>query len=161
EEQVDRPRSRDDQDRQARREGHVETADRGSGALCRHRPAVLVAAVRILLDGRRKLTERRRAGCKAGARRRDGGGGLGDDVTINRAHDHTGALARSKGGPTPPDIVRSAYAELHVSDLERSRWFWVDLIGFAVTAEEPGALYLRGYDELTHHNLVLRQSATP
>jgi len=59
--------------------------------------------------------------------------------------------------PAPPDVVRSAYAELAVTNLDRSRWFWVDLLGFSVTAEEDDALYLRGYDELTHHNLVLRQ----
>ena len=49
---------------------------------------------------------------------------------------------------TPPDIVRAAYAELVVTDLERSRWFWVDLLGFVVTRADTDALYLRGYDEL-------------
>jgi 3,4-dihydroxyphenylacetate 2,3-dioxygenase len=63
--------------------------------------------------------------------------------------------------PDPPDIVRSAYAELVVTDLSRSRSFWVDLLGFAVTAEVPGAIYLRGYDELTHHNLILREGPRP
>ena len=62
---------------------------------------------------------------------------------------------------TPPDIVRAAYAELVVTDLERSRWFWVDLLGFAVTRADAGALYLRGYDELTHHNLILREGPDP
>lgn len=60
-----------------------------------------------------------------------------------------------------PDIVRAAYGELIVSDLERARWFWVDMLGFVVTAAEPGALYLRGYDELTHHNLILTEGPTP
>lgn len=60
----------------------------------------------------------------------------------------------------PPDIVRAAYGELIVSDLERARWFWVDMLGFVVTAAEPGALYLRGYDELTHHNLILTEGPT-
>jgi len=58
--------------------------------------------------------------------------------------------------PPVPDIVRSAYATLVVTDLAEARRFWVDLLGFVVTAEEPAALYLRGYDELTHHNLILR-----
>ena len=49
---------------------------------------------------------------------------------------------------TPPDIVRAAYAELVVTDLDRARWFWVDLLGFVVTRADDGALYLRGYDEL-------------
>ena len=60
-------------------------------------------------------------------------------------------------GPPPPDIVRAAYAELVVTDLARARWFWVDLLGFVVTRADADALYLRGYDELTHHNLILRQ----
>ena len=59
------------------------------------------------------------------------------------------------GLPPPPDIVRSAFAELVVTDLAEARRWWVDLLGFVVTDEDAGALYLRGYDELTHHNLVL------
>jgi 3,4-dihydroxyphenylacetate 2,3-dioxygenase len=59
-----------------------------------------------------------------------------------------------EGGP--PDIVRSAYAELIVTDLARARAFWVDLLGFVVSAEEPDALYLRGYEEFVHHSLILR-----
>jgi 3,4-dihydroxyphenylacetate 2,3-dioxygenase len=55
-----------------------------------------------------------------------------------------------------PDVVRSAYAELIVTDLARAKWFWVDVLGMVVQAEDAEALYLRGYDELTHHNLVLR-----
>jgi len=61
----------------------------------------------------------------------------------------------------PPDIVRAAYAELVVTDLDRARWFWVYLLGFAVTRDDPGVLYLRGYDELTHHNLILREGPEP
>src|SRR6204780_4606002 len=63
---------------------------------------------------------------------------------------HTGSL------PPVPDIVRSAYATLAVPSLPEARRFWVDLLGFVVTAEDSQALYLRGYDELTHHNLILR-----
>jgi catechol 2,3-dioxygenase len=59
--------------------------------------------------------------------------------------------------PPAPDVVRSSYAELIVTDLERSRWFWVDVLGLHVQAEAPDVLCLRGTDELTHHNLVLRQ----
>src|ERR1700723_2979687 len=55
--------------------------------------------------------------------------------------------------PPVPDIVRSAYATLIVTSLEEARRFWVDLLGFVVTYEDSQALYLRGYDELTHHHL--------
>ena len=51
--------------------------------------------------------------------------------------------------------MRSAYATLIVTDLAEARRFWVDMLGFVVTYEESGALYLRGYDELTHHNLIV------
>jgi catechol 2,3-dioxygenase len=63
--------------------------------------------------------------------------------------------------PPPPDIVRAAYAELVVTDLARARWFWVNVLGFVVTESGPGVLYLRGYDELTHHNLILAEGAEP
>jgi 3,4-dihydroxyphenylacetate 2,3-dioxygenase len=61
----------------------------------------------------------------------------------------------------PPDIVRSAYVDLVVTDLERARAWWVDLIGFHVQAEERGALYLRGYEEFVHHSVVLREGPKP
>jgi 3,4-dihydroxyphenylacetate 2,3-dioxygenase len=59
--------------------------------------------------------------------------------------------------PTPPDIVRSAYVDLVVTDLARARTWWADLIGFHVEHAEPGALYLRGYEEFVHHSVVLRE----
>src|SRR5580692_6538260 len=61
-----------------------------------------------------------------------------------------------KSLPPVPDIVRSAYATLVVTSLAEARRFWVDLLGFVVTYEDSGALYLRGFDELTHHNLIVR-----
>jgi catechol 2,3-dioxygenase len=62
--------------------------------------------------------------------------------------------------PEAPDIVRAAYATLVVTDLAEARRFWVGLLGFVVTHEDTSALYLRGYDELTHHNLILRAGPT-
>ncbi len=46
--------------------------------------------------------------------------------------------------PPAPDIVRSAYGTLVVTDLAEARHFWVDLLGFVVTEEDSSALYLRG-----------------
>ena len=62
--------------------------------------------------------------------------------------------------PPVPDVVRSAYATLIVTSLAEARRFWVDLLGFVVTDSDSDALYLRGYDELTHHNLILRSGPT-
>jgi catechol 2,3-dioxygenase len=59
--------------------------------------------------------------------------------------------------PTPPDIVRAAYAELVVTDLAKSREFYVDILGLVVTAEDENAIYLRTLEEFIHHNLVLRK----
>ncbi len=61
----------------------------------------------------------------------------------------------------PPDIVRTAYVDLVVTDLEPARAFWVELLGFHVTAQEPDALYLRGYEEFVHHSVVLRTGPHP
>jgi len=61
----------------------------------------------------------------------------------------------------PPDIVRAAYVDLVVTDLDRARDFWVDVIGLHVEAEEPDALYLRAYEEFVHHSVVLRVGRTP
>jgi catechol 2,3-dioxygenase-like lactoylglutathione lyase family enzyme len=55
-----------------------------------------------------------------------------------------------------PDIVRSAYATLVVTDLAKARRFWVDLLGFVVTCEDSSAIHLRGYDDPDY--LVLRWS---
>src|SRR5438270_6516649 len=59
----------------------------------------------------------------------------------------------------PFNIVRAAYAELVVSDLERARAFYVDVLGFVVTARTADRLYLRGYEERLHSSLVLRQGS--
>ena len=63
--------------------------------------------------------------------------------------------------PTPsvpaPDILRCAYMELVVTDLAKSREFYVDLLGLTVTVEDDEAIYLRSTDEFIHHNLVLRK----
>jgi len=58
------------------------------------------------------------------------------------------------------NIIRAAYAELVVADLEKAKAFYVDVLGFVVTAQTADRLYLRGYEERFHHSLVLRQGAT-
>lgn len=64
--------------------------------------------------------------------------------------------------PIPvPDIVRAAWVDLVVTDLDRARAFWIDLIGFHETAADADTLWLRGTADSVHHSLVLRRGATP
>ena len=56
------------------------------------------------------------------------------------------------------DIVRAAYAELHVTDLAASEWFYVDVLGMVVGDRTDDALYLRGWEERGHHSLILRSA---
>src|SRR4026209_509484 len=61
----------------------------------------------------------------------------------------------------PADIVRSAYAELIVTDLDASKHFWVDRLGFVISSEDSEAVYLRGHEEFVHHSLILRRGSEP
>jgi len=47
--------------------------------------------------------------------------------------------------------------ELVVTDLAKSREFYVDVLGLVVTEEDDEAIYLRSFEEFIHHNLVLRK----
>src|SRR3981081_4248926 len=63
---------------------------------------------------------------------------------------------------TPPfNIVRASHVELTVRDLARSRAFYVDCLGYLISAEEPEALYLRAVEERNHHSIVLRKGKEP
>lgn len=72
----------------------------------------------------------------------------------------TAAELVSTPAATPPyDILRAAYAELQVTDLEASERFYVDLLGMIVTERTSDALYLRGWEERLHHSLILRRAS--
>ena len=58
---------------------------------------------------------------------------------------------------TPPDVIRCAYAELIVTDLAKSRAFYVGVLGLVVTYEDADAIYLRAFEEYLHHSLVIRR----
>lgn len=61
----------------------------------------------------------------------------------------------------PFNVVRISHTELAVTDLERSRAFYVGLLGLQVTDEDEDALYLRALEERGHHCLVLRRGDAP
>ena len=61
----------------------------------------------------------------------------------------------------PFNIVRVSHVDYGVTDLARSRAYWVDALGFIVTDATAEVLYLRGLEERNHHSVILRRSAAP
>jgi catechol 2,3-dioxygenase len=59
------------------------------------------------------------------------------------------------------NVVRAGHIEFLVTDLVRSRAFYVDLLGFVETDADDTHVYLRGLEERHHHSLVLTQAETP
>lgn len=55
----------------------------------------------------------------------------------------------------PFNILRLSHVEYTVTDLARSRAFYVDTLGLQIAHEEPGRLYLRAMEERGHHCIVL------
>lgn len=55
-------------------------------------------------------------------------------------------------------ITRASHVSLGVTDLERSRDFYRDVVGLVVTEESDDVVYLRGLEEAAHHSLVLERS---
>src|SRR6185312_1478136 len=63
---------------------------------------------------------------------------------------------------SPPfNVVRASHVELAVRDLARSRAFYVDCLGYLVSAEDSAALHLRAVEERNHHSIVLRKAKEP
>ena len=56
------------------------------------------------------------------------------------------------------NITRASHTTLGVTDLEKSRDFYRDVIGLVVTKETDSSIYLRGLEEAAHHSLVLEHS---
>jgi catechol 2,3-dioxygenase len=67
-------------------------------------------------------------------------------------------LASTAPARTPFDIMRAAFVELHVTDLDASEQFYAGLLGMIVSARSTDAVYLRGWEERQHHSLILRQA---
>ncbi len=58
----------------------------------------------------------------------------------------------------PFNVVRVSHVAYGVSDLARSRAFYVDLLGMQVTGETSDAIYLRAMEERGHHSVVLTRA---
>lgn len=61
----------------------------------------------------------------------------------------------------PFNIVRLSHVTYRVTDLKKSRAFYVDTLGLQVTEENDDRIYLRAMEERGHHCIVLERSDTP
>lgn len=61
----------------------------------------------------------------------------------------------------PFNIVRLSHVEYRVTNLARSRAFYVDTLGLQVSFEDAGTLCLRAMEERGHHSVVLTQADQP
>lgn len=70
--------------------------------------------------------------------------------------DMTARVGRAVG-----NVVRAGHIEFLVTDLDRARRFYVDLLGFVETARDDRHVYLRGLEERHHHSLLLTRADEP
>ena len=62
----------------------------------------------------------------------------------------------------PFDIVRTSHVEFIVTDLDQSRKFYVDTLGFIETnSGDDNRIYLRGIEDRFHHSLILSKGNSP
>jgi catechol 2,3-dioxygenase len=59
------------------------------------------------------------------------------------------------------NVIRCARSVLNVTDLERSREFYVNTLGFIETDSDDQHIYLRGLEECNHHSLLLKKADKP
>jgi catechol 2,3-dioxygenase len=59
------------------------------------------------------------------------------------------------------DIVRTSHVEYLVTDLDKSRDFYVDALGLIETESDSRHIYLRGVEDRSHHCMILTLSAKP
>ena len=57
----------------------------------------------------------------------------------------------------PFAVTRASHVAIRVRDLQASRAFYVDLLGFVISDENQDTIWLRGLEEGCHHSLVLRR----
>ena len=59
------------------------------------------------------------------------------------------------------NILKTGHVELRVTDLERAREFYVELLGFVETERRADRIYLRCIEDWEHHSMILRQAESP
>ncbi|MFJ8064460.1 VOC family protein [Psychrobacillus sp. NPDC096426] len=57
-------------------------------------------------------------------------------------------------------IAHIGHVEIGVTNLEKSLWFFTEVMGLYVSASEGDRVYLRAWQDFDHHTLVLKKSDT-
>ena len=57
-------------------------------------------------------------------------------------------------------VCKLGHVELTTPDIDTSLHFFRDLVGLDVVAEHDGRIYMRAWNEIDHHSLVLREGPT-
>src|SRR5579862_4087277 len=57
-----------------------------------------------------------------------------------------------------PQIAKLGHVALTTPDLDKSLWFWRDLIGLREVEREGDTIYLRAWGDFEHHTLSLAPS---
>ncbi|AGJ62201.1 3,4-dihydroxyphenylacetate 2,3-dioxygenase [Saccharolobus islandicus] len=56
------------------------------------------------------------------------------------------------------NILRTSHVCIRVSDLDKARYFYSELLGFVETEKDGDYIYLRGIEEGQHHSLILKKA---
>jgi len=67
---------------------------------------------------------------------------------------------RSEGDRMMPEIAKLGHVALATPELERSVWFFRDVVGLDEVERRDGVVYLRGWGDWEHHSLSLREGET-
>ncbi len=59
------------------------------------------------------------------------------------------------------DVAQLAHVEMLTPTLDRTRAFFVDLLGMEETHRDGGSIYLRAYEDFYHHTLKLTEAPEP
>src|SRR5439155_2117441 len=57
-------------------------------------------------------------------------------------------------------VCKLGHVQLSTPDIDASLHFFRDLVGLDVVGEDDGKVYLRAWNEIDHHSLVLREGPT-
>ncbi|MDT7861838.1 MAG: 3,4-dihydroxyphenylacetate 2,3-dioxygenase [Saccharolobus sp.] len=59
------------------------------------------------------------------------------------------------------NVLRLSHVCIRVTDLDKAKYFYVDLLGLVETERDGDYIYLRGIEEGQHHSLILKKANSP